>query len=83
MEGGREGARGKEGGREGGRGEGGKEGAKPGNQLVKRNMEFHCKAQCANTKWAMVRPTAVEELNYTYFTLRYFSRTLLPSASSG
>ena len=34
-------------------------------KLSKRNVEFHCKAQCANTQQATVRPAApVVEVNY-------------------
>ena len=36
-------------------------------KLSKRNVEFHCKAQCADTQYATVRPAAaVVELNYDY-----------------
>ena len=44
-------------------------------KLSKRNVEFHCKAQCANTQQAMVRPAAapVVELNYDW--LNCFTRT--------
>ena len=42
-----------------------------------RNVEFHCKAQCANTQYATVRPTAaVVELNNNYYDwVNCFTRT--------
>ena len=43
-------------------------------KLSKRNVEFHCKAQCANIQYATVRPAAaVVELNYDW--LNCFTRT--------